>query len=712
MKRILHYFAALMCILACNPDGLDSDKNNNELPDLSEYGEFQLAENVSFMTEEKTDMFSLVTNDQITIPLSVAEEKVPETGTVIVCPITEKTPSGLLAKVVSVRKTASEYVLSISPAMLNEAFAELHIESTFDASSYIEHAVDKEGNIIIPESISSEIWDEFAKTPEDTTFTIPTKASGSAETTLSNKFPIQNDIFQGYLFANMTLAVSIDISKKSLNKFEISLTKQTGISGDLIIAGIETELEWEIADIEFKFRPFLIPSTPIVISPSLYVEESFKAEGKIEVKAGLRYYAENQLYQFTFNDGEAKYDSERLKGDNYMKFKAVSAESELELSTTAGGKFAIFDDSIIAFGMELTASDTFRMSNEISMNDENLFIDNPEVEVVPSLEASLYCESYLFRFVPEAENGKLSYERDFGLPSYKLTTLPKFSGIQKNEAGGKLKIAADVENKCFLECSEEGFALFENGNDEPVSHLSFKVKGSSTKAIVSEEVVFDLPSSEKSYTALPYVIADGNYYYGEDDRWVDLGLPSGILWAKYNVGATSPEEYGGYYAWGETEEKSSYTWENYLYYSQTTDIFDNIGLDISSSNYDVAHVKWGDGARMPRIEELREILTKCKWEKGLYNGCIGYYCTGPNSNSIFIPFARIKAIYSEDIYAGDQYAYLRSSNISPESGDGPGCSWWAYGLFISDYVTDILEGYLERPAGTTIRPVKDKKEFD
>lgn len=190
---------------------------------------------------------------------------------------------------------------------------------------HIEHAVDKEGNIIIPESISSEIWDEFAKTPEDTTFTIPTKASGSAETTLSNKFPIQNDIFQGYLFANMTLAVSIDISKKSLNKFEISLTKQAGISGDLIIAGIETELEWEIADIEFKFRPFLIPCTPIVISPSLYVEECFKAEGKIEVKADLRYYAENQLYQFTFNDGEAKYDSERLKGDNYMKFKAVSA---------------------------------------------------------------------------------------------------------------------------------------------------------------------------------------------------------------------------------------------------------------------------------------------------------------------------------------------------------------------------------------------------
>lgn len=690
MKRILHYFVVLMCILACNPDGLDSDKNNDELPDISEYGEFQLAENVIFMTEEKTDMFSLVTNDQITIPLSVSEGKVPGTGTVIVCPITEKTPSGLLAKVVSVRKTASEYVLSISPAMLNEAFAELHIESTFDASSYIEHAVDKEGNIIIPESISSEIWDEFAKTPEDTTFTIPTKASGSAETTLSNKFPIQNDIFQGYLFANMTLAVSIDISNKSLNKFEISLTKQTGISGDLIIAGIETELEWEIADIEFKFKPFLIPSTPIVISPSLYVEESFKAEGKIEVKAGLRYYAENQLYQFTFNDGEAKYDSERLKGDNYMKFKAVSAESELELSTTAGGKFAIFDDSIIAFGMELTVSDTFRMSNEISMNDENLFIDNPEVEVVPSLEASLYCESYLFRFVPEAENGKLSYEWDFGLPSYKLTTLPKFSGIQKNEAGGKLKIAADVENKCFLECSEEGFALFENGNNEPVSHLSFKVKGSSTKAIVSEEVVFDLPSSEKSYTALPYVIADGNYYYGEDDRWVDLGLPSGILWAKYNVGATSPEEYGGYYAWGETEEKKGYCSDNYL--------LADIKECICGTCYDVATVKWGDGARMPTFEDIEELFDYSTLEIIKYNGKHGYNIKGPNGNSIFFPpagYHGATGIGGENNIGCYWTGSYSIENCSPYELYFNGNTAWTYANF-------------QQYHGLPVRPVKDK----
>lgn len=79
---------------------------------------------------------------------------------------------------------------------------------------------------------------------------------------------------------------------------------------------------------------------------------------------------------------------------------------------------------------------------------------------------------------------------------------------------------------------------------------------------------------------------------------IDLGLPSGTKWACCNVGATKPEEYGGYYTWGETEEKSVYDWSTCKYWTDSNGDgyaddyeFTNLGSDIAGTGYDVAHVK-------------------------------------------------------------------------------------------------------------------------
>ena len=119
---------------------------------------------------------------------------------------------------------------------------------------------------------------------------------------------------------------------------------------------------------------------------------------------------------------------------------------------------------------------------------------------------------------------------------------------------------------------------------------------------------------------------------------VDLGLPSGTLWASWNVGATKPEEYGGYYAWGETLEKETYTQDNYKYYDHTKKEYINIGDDIFGTEYDVAHVMWGDGWHMPTEEQIQELSDKCTWTWITYNDYVyGYKVTGPNGNSIFLP---------------------------------------------------------------------------
>ena len=114
-------------------------------------------------------------------------------------------------------------------------------------------------------------------------------------------------------------------------------------------------------------------------------------------------------------------------------------------------------------------------------------------------------------------------------------------------------------------------------------------------------------------------------------EYVDLGLPSGLLWATCNVGANSPEEYGDYFAWGETETKSEYTQANSLTYGKSLN-------DISGNpQYDAATANWGEGWRMPTKAEMQELLEKCTFEWTAENGVYGQNVTGPNGNSIFLP---------------------------------------------------------------------------
>ena len=125
---------------------------------------------------------------------------------------------------------------------------------------------------------------------------------------------------------------------------------------------------------------------------------------------------------------------------------------------------------------------------------------------------------------------------------------------------------------------------------------------------------------------------------------VDLGLS--VKWANCNIGASTPEAAGAYYAWGETEEKEAYTPFTYKYYLgdlnedgnyYNSEEYKNIGNDICGTAYDVVRAKWGGSWRMPTQEELEELCLKCSWEATEINGVKGNIVTGPNGSSIFLP---------------------------------------------------------------------------
>ncbi|MGM9818983.1 MAG: hypothetical protein ACI30B_08415 [Paludibacteraceae bacterium] len=194
--------------------------------------------------------------------------------------------------------------------------------------------------------------------------------------------------------------------------------------------------------------------------------------------------------------------------------------------------------------------------------------------------------------------------------------------------------------------------------------------------------------------------------------YVDLGLPSGTKWATCNVGATKPEEYGNYYAWGETTPKDDYDWSTYKYGSD----YDELTKYCTDSDYgkdgfadyktvldpedDAARANWGGAWRMPTKEECEELLDNCtlKWVysyKG--TGVAGLIVTSNiNGNSIFLPAAGYR--YGGDLDGAGDCGYYRSSSLYT---GGPDVAWQLVGF----YSDDVFGGSNYRFFGHSVRPV-------
>ncbi len=134
--------------------------------------------------------------------------------------------------------------------------------------------------------------------------------------------------------------------------------------------------------------------------------------------------------------------------------------------------------------------------------------------------------------------------------------------------------------------------------------------------------------------------------------YVDLGLS--VKWTTCNVGADTPIDYGNFYAWGETETKSTYVEENSVTYrSRKKKIIKN-GIS-GNPKYDVARAKMGSTWRMPTLREANDLMFECKWEHLILNGIKGFKVTGPNGNSIFIPSSGY--YYSINMRRGETCCY-------------------------------------------------------
>ena len=181
----------------------------------------------------------------------------------------------------------------------------------------------------------------------------------------------------------------------------------------------------------------------------------------------------------------------------------------------------------------------------------------------------------------------------------------------------------------------------------------------------------------------------------EEHKCVDLGLPSGTLWATCNVGANSPEECGDYFAWGEIAPKDNYSETNYKWCDGTTKT-NGVTKYLPTSGYkgardgkteldpedDAAYVNWGASWRIPTKAQFEELLEQCTWTWTSQNGVNGYLVSGPNGAEIFLPAAGYQR--KEELWIGS-YGLYWSRTVEFD------CPYYVYHLYFICYKL-FLEG--------------------
>lgn len=231
------------------------------------------------------------------------------------------------------------------------------------------------------------------------------------------------------------------------------------------------------------------------------------------------------------------------------------------------------------------------------------------------------------------------------------------------------------------------------------------------------------------YHVRAYALRGLQYYYGEDKTfttegssdggntnghvYVDLGLPSGTLWATCNLGADTPSGYGDYFAWGETQPKDIYNWSTYQYcngsdknltkYCNKSN-FGNNGftddLTILQLSDDAARAKWGSDWRMPTKEEWDELLENTTNTWTTQNEVHGWLFTASNGATIFLPAAGY--CYEEGLSDVGSIGFYWSSSLSTDS---PYRAWDIH--FRSGY---YVSSKYYRYGGLSVRPVRSVRQ--
>ena len=322
-------------------------------------------------------------------------------------------------------------------------------------------------------------------------------------------------------------------------------------------------------------------------------------------------------------------------------------------------------------------------------------------------------------FTKELTPNSLSFKKEIEIGVYKKYKLANGSIYITTDKLQSMELTHEIscttgsatevkEKEAIVACSYEGISKY----------TTFGVKISDKGEFTGEynplnnvyEFNLDNLKPNTTYAYCAYILIGGEYSYGEEKTFttkgdglscpdgnhvhaVDLGLS--VKWACCNVGATSPEEYGDHFAWGETSPNSTYTYKNCKTYGK------NIGDISGNPAYDAATANWGDDWRMPTYDECQELVDKCPWQWTTQNGVKGCKVTSKkNGNSIFLPATGLRA--GELLYEASDGEYWTDTTDPYDTTNQYACCLY----FVSGGGNGV-GGRQLRSYGNCIRPVKE-----
>ncbi len=417
---------------------------------------------------------------------------------------------------------------------------------------------------------------------------------------------------------------------------------------------------------EPKWLKTFIPITTSV--PGLYGKIMFggflSASGSVEVSA-------TQPFTITGSSGFSYTESKGIQRINDWNAQMEDTEISISLdgSVSAGLavrlQFGVFHEKVAS--ADITAYLGPKLSGNLKLStagviDKTLYSAIKDSEITLSLNAKVVPG---YRYWANGDHQEFPVPLELGYNLNHWYAVPEFSNLKytPDETGFSGQLSGTISRNLLSKVSI-GWGLYdENDNlyraeyypqtyrkieDWPWNGMEKQLKdlpyGSHYKAYPLVRLMGVGMRATESLDVAHTTCPDSNHPHA-----IDLGLPSGTKWACCNIGASCPEEYGGYYAWGETEEKSYYDWNTYKYYNENSGVV-NIGSDIAGTSYDVAHVKWGGSWRMPTTEQQQELLNNCSSEWTSENGIYGRRFTGPNGASVFLPAAGYGGCWSSSLY--------------------------------------------------------------
>ncbi len=499
-----------------------------DTPEDNHKAEHVLGEHTVMYDESMTCYILDTGSDYFILEPSTPNDKIPNIGKIICCPITEQTPSGFLGRVTEVSSNANGLLIKCENVALEEAFSTLKINASINLSSYIKKAVDENGDIIEYKMVESELLDSLSRNPDDITVVLPNSKAAKDES-LCISLGIDNKLFQksdvlakfqnGDILVDYVLDVNIDVEESKVNRMKFSLETHSGIRGFLNLSNpLNEKNKWCFMDADMEFAA--IPIGPMVLKPeirsrfNLHAEEGVEAHSIVHVTN-----AENDLIsKFEFAIEHSKYElgiNKAGEWSNTIRNLADGENNYFKLCQLAiKGKFGFTAEADLDLGLYDSDSNCLYLSTEssITAGSEILFelYDDIEIGSSPSLNFD-HSKNANFKF-----NSLLhSYDNEVNLTSesYPIQILPTFANLSaKKVSDTEIKAKVTITSESILDTAWEAIALFKDKRKKEMKD-SRQIVASSSPFYKTMSFFIDSDDNTQYYVA-HHVNHNGRRYYG------------------------------------------------------------------------------------------------------------------------------------------------------------------------------------------------------